>query len=356
MLDSVLVTGGAGYIGAHTCKALRRAGYTPVIYDNLDTGHRFNAQWGPLELGDIGDARRLHEVFEAHKPIAVLHFAAKSRVCESASAPNVYYNNNVGGSLVLIDACRQFGVRNLVFSSTCAVYGIPDRLPVLETSPCHPISPYGRSKHMVEEIFADACRAYGLNAIALRYFNAAGADEDGNTGELHDPETHLIPLVLMAAADPTRPVRIFGTDYPTPDGTCVRDYVHVSDLADAHVAALRHLLEGNGGAFEAINLGTGTGISVRQIIDCAAAITGRPILVKENPRRAGDPPVLVADPTTAHAILGWKTRVSDPHTMIESAWRWLNRTDPALGKRQAAAAAPIPPEMRNVAERAGLRA
>ena len=275
MNPTVLVTGGAGYIGSHTCKLLRKAGYQPVVYDDLIYGHRNFAKWGPFEEGDIADVRRLYEVLDKYRPDAVLHFAAFAYVGESVEDPAKYYRNNVIGSITLLEAVHRAGIEKFVFSSTCATYGIPKEIPISEDHPRHPINPYGRSKLMIENILEDFNKAYGIRSISLRYFNAAGADPDCEIGEDHTPETHLIPLVLDVAAGKRSHVCIHGDDYDTPDGTCIRDYVHVSDLADAHVLALQALEAGRGN--DAFNLGNGQGFSVREIIDAAEKVTGKSI-------------------------------------------------------------------------------
>lgn len=320
MQRTVLVTGGAGYIGSHTCKELAIAGYRPVVFDNLVFGHEWAVKWGPLEKGDTNDADRVLRVIDKHKPDAVMHFAAFAYVGESMSNPQKYYRNNVVGTLGVLDAMESSGIDKFIFSSTCATYGIPDGLTIPEDHPQNPINPYGRSKLMVEQILRDLDEASGLKSIALRYFNAAGADPDCEIGEDHDPETHLIPLVLDAALGRRPQIAILGSDYDTPDGTCVRDYIHVTDLARAHVKALDRLMAGEGsGAF---NLGTGTGSSVRQVIDVARSVTGREIAVLEEPRRPGDPPFLVAEPGRAHSALGWSPELSSLEQIIETAWRW----------------------------------
>ncbi len=289
----VLVTGGAGYIGSHTCKALAEAGHTPIVYDNLRTGHAWAVKWGPLEHGDINDLPCLSDAMRRHRPDAVINFAALAYVGESVARPDFYYHANVTGMNTLLQAMRLHDVKAIVLSSSCATYGVPARVPIGEDTPQNPINPYGRSKRMAEEIMRDVCAAYGLGGIALRYFNAAGADHDGELGEEHEPETHLIPLVLQAAAGRRPQVSIFGTDYDTPDGTCIRDYVHVTDLASAHVAALSKCQPGG---FSAFNLGTGRGSSIAEVVACARAVTGKAIAAQEGPRRPGDPPVLVAAP------------------------------------------------------------
>ena len=320
MTKKVLVTGGAGYIGSHTCKELAQAGYLPVVLDNLVYGHEWAAKWGPLERGDSGDTEFVLRVIDKHKPEAVIHFAAFAYVGESVSDPHKYYSNNVAGSLGLLHALVQSQIDKLIFSSTCATYGIPSGVTISEDQPQKPINPYGSSKLMVEQILRDFDTAYGLQSIALRYFNAAGADPDREIGEDHDPETHLIPLVLDAAMGRRPNITIFGNDYDTPDGTCVRDYIHVKDLAGAHVSALANLLDG--GKSDALNLGTGTGCSVREVIDVARLITGRTIEVSESARRSGDPPFLVAEPGRAQKKLGWKPTHSSLDEIIDTAWAW----------------------------------
>ena len=319
---AILVTGGAGYIGAHACKAIAAAGFVPVAFDNLVYGHRKAVLWGPLEVGDIADRARLDEVLAAHDIAAVMHFAAFAFVGESIADPGKYYRNNVIGTLSLLETMRDRGIDKLIFSSSCATYGVPDRVPMDEDTPQTPINPYGQSKLMGERMIGDFGRAHGLNATMLRYFNAAGADADGDIGECHEPETHLIPLALDAAAGRGELV-VNGDDYPTPDGTCLRDYIHVTDLADAHVMALERLLEG--GEPSALNLGTGEGVSIRQVISAVESITGKSVPHRIGPRREGDPPALVADPSRAREILGWKARTSDIGSIVETAWRWHQR-------------------------------
>jgi UDP-arabinose 4-epimerase len=322
-MPAILVTGGAGYVGSHACKALAAAGYTPVVYDNLGRGHRELVRWGPLEVGDLADRARLDDVFARHRPEAVMHFAAFAYVGESVQDPALYYRNNVGGTLELVEATRRAGVGALVFSSTCSTYGVPERMPIDEDTPQRPINPYGATKLAIERMLADYGTAYGLRSASLRYFNAAGCDPDGETGELHDPETHIIPRVLMAATGEIAHVEVFGTDYPTPDGTCLRDYVHVADLAQGHVQALDYLQRG--GATTAVNLGTGRGFSVREVIAAAEQVTARRIPVREAPRRPGDPPVLVADPARARALLGFAPRYTELAPIVATAWRWHTR-------------------------------
>ena len=334
----VLVTGGAGYVGSHACKALSQAGYLPVVYDNLSTGHEWAVRWGPLEQGDILDRPRLDEVFAAHRPLAVMHFAAKAVVSESVAKPTDYYRNNMTGSLTLLDAICARSAVPLVFSSTCATYGMP-RTPLLaEDHVQEPINPYGWSKLMVERMLWDLEPAKGLKAVALRYFNAAGADRDTEIGEVHDPEPHLIPNVLAAAGGQQNAITIFGEDYDTPDGTAIRDYIHVEDLASAHVAALDYLL--GGGDSVALNLGTGTGVSVRQIIEVARRMTQCDIPVASGARRPGDPPRLVADARKAEQVLGWRPQRSDLETIIANAWAWHCTTAPTEAESPSANAAP----------------
>jgi UDP-arabinose 4-epimerase len=323
-MERVLLVGGAGYIGAHAAKYLAQHGFLPVVFDDLSRGHREAVKWGPLEVGDIADGERLGEVLARHQPQAVMHFAAFAYVGESMTDPARYYRNNVAGTLSLLEAMRKAGVRHLVFSSSCATYGLPRALPIVEEHPQDPINPYGRSKLMVEQILADYVRAYDLRAVCLRYFNAAGADPDGEIGEGHEPETHLVPLVLQAAAGQRGAIEVFGDDYPTRDGTCVRDYVHVTDLARAHHLALRYLVDG--GASTNINLGHGTGYSVLEVIESARRVTGRPIEIRRLARRPGDPPELVAGGSKARQLLGWEPERSSLDEIISTAWRWQQRT------------------------------
>jgi UDP-arabinose 4-epimerase len=320
MSQSVLVTGGAGYIGSHACKALARAGYRPVTYDNLSRGSRAAVRWGPLVEGDVGDRTRIIAALQQYEISAVMHFAAFAYVGESVADPALYYRNNVDGTLSLLDAMREAAVGAIVFSSTCATYGVPDAMPIREAAPQRPVNPYGETKLAIERALHWYGEAYGLRHAALRYFNAAGADPDGEIGEEHDPETHLIPLVVQAVLGKGPPIRIFGTDYPTPDGTAVRDYIHVQDLAEAHVRALQYLLAG--GTSRAMNLGTGQGHSVREVIAAVERAAGRPVPRQEAPRRAGDPPVLVADPSLAAETLGWHAQLSDLDTIIRTALAW----------------------------------
>lgn len=317
---TILVCGGAGYIGAHMCKALARAGHLPVSFDNLATGHRAAVRWGPLIEGDLLDLGALHAAFAAHPFDAVMHFAARSQVGESVADPGLYFSNNVSGTLNLLAAMRRAGVQRLVFSSTAAVYGQPVYTPIDESHPTWPINPYGWSKLMAERIIEEHCRAHGISAAALRYFNAAGADAEGDTGEAHEPETHLIPLVLRAAMAPAAgPIHIYGDDYDTPDGTCIRDYIHVEDLCAAHLAALNHLNRHPG--WHVFNLGTGHGHSVREVIQaCQALHQGKPDATVR-PRRPGDPARLVASAAQAQETLGWQPKRSLTDC-ITSASNW----------------------------------
>ena len=322
-MEKILVVGGAGYIGSHMVKALLEAGHEVVVLDNLSTGHRELLTGGTLVEGSLGDRTALDEIFDVHSIGAVMHFAAFSLVGESVQQPLKYYRNNISETVSLLEAMVRNGVLRFIFSSTAAVYGEPEKTPIGEDHPCRPTNPYGTSKLCVEQMLADCDRAHGLKSICLRYFNAAGADASGAIGEMHDPESHLIPLVLKAALART-PVKVFGTDYPTPDGTCLRDYVHVTDLAQAHLLALQALLDGAGS--RAYNLGNSVGYSVRQVIDIAGRVSGREIETVEEPRRAGDPAVLVADAGRIKAELGWKPGYEDLERIIETAWRWHTRT------------------------------
>ena len=317
---AVLVTGGAGYIGSHCCKALAEAGYLPIVFDDFSTGHREFARWGEAIEGDIRDRKKLASVFAQWRPIGVLHFAALALVGESGSAPGRYYDVNVAGTLALLEAMRVADCKSLVFSSSCSVYGESDVLPLTEELPFHPLSPYAATKAACERMADDFGRAHGLRSGRLRYFNAAGADPQAEIGERHEPETHLIPLVLDAALGRRPEIVIFGDNYPTPDGTCIRDYVHVTDLADAHVRALDHLA--GGGATFAANLGTGRGYSVREVIAAAEKVTDRPVTTQVADRRPGDAPALVADPTRAADVLGWRAARADIETIVADAWRW----------------------------------
>ncbi|HTS90990.1 MAG TPA: UDP-glucose 4-epimerase GalE [Stellaceae bacterium] len=334
MSHTILVTGGAGYIGSHACKALARAGFRPVAYDSLVNGHREAVKWGPLIEADLTDTARLADTLRRFDVAAVMHFAAFAYVGESVAKPDLYFRNNVVNSLGLLEAMRERGLKRIVFSSTCATYGHPERMPIAESTHQRPINPYGETKLMVERMLHWYGAAHGFTYASLRYFNAAGADLAGEIGEDHHPETHLIPLVLEAALGRRAQIDIFGTDYPTPDGTAIRDYIHVEDLVEAHILALQHLLKG--GLSQSLNLGTGAGHSVREVIAAAERVTGRRIARRETARRAGDPPVLVADARRAREVLGWAPRHSDLDTIIKTAWAWHGR-DP--NERQRAAGA-----------------
>jgi UDP-glucose-4-epimerase GalE len=319
---AILVTGGAGYIGSHAARALRRSGYEVVIYDNLSSGFRRLAEGFELVEGDIGDEDKLRPVLT--RVDAVMHFAAHAYVGESVENPRKYFRNNVLAALSLLNSTLDAGIRHFVFSSTCAVYGIPEKIPITEQTRREPVNPYGSSKLFFENALEAYSRAYGLSSMRLRYFNASGADESGEIGELHNPETHLVPLALLATTDPGPELQVFGSDYPTPDGTCIRDYIHVNDLADAHVRALQyleHLDKKAPGESLAINLGTGRGHSVLEVMQAAERVTGRPVRRKIGPRRAGDPPSLVADPAKAKKVLGWTAKY-DLADIVSSAWKW----------------------------------
>jgi UDP-arabinose 4-epimerase len=316
----VLVTGGAGYIGSHACKLLAANGHVPITYDNLSRGHQIAVKWGPLEIGDLEDREKLRAVLEHYRPAAVMHFAAFAYVGESVEKPMLYYRNNILGSVVLLDTLLEHGAVPFIFSSSCVTYGVPKSMPITEDHPQHPINPYGQSKLLVERMLEDAGQAYGLRWVALRYFNAAGSDPDRDIGEDHNPETHLIPLVLRAARRKTA-VNIYGTDYDTPDGTCVRDYVHVLDIAKAHLRALDYLL--NNGASGPFNLANARGYSVKEVIAAAERVCGCDIAVEVAKRRPGDPPTLIGSAERARAVLGWKPERSELETQISDAWNWF---------------------------------
>jgi UDP-glucose 4-epimerase len=319
-MDHVLVTGGAGYIGSHACKALRAAGFIPVTFDNLITGWRDAVKFGPFVQGDLLDRAAVDAVFTQYAPVAVMHFAALSQVGESMAEPGTYWRNNVAGSLHLIEAAVSAGCLDFVFSSTCATYGDQDNVVLDESSAQHPINAYGASKRAIEDMLGDFGTAYGLRHVIFRYFNVAGADPEGEVGEFHRPETHLIPLMLDAIDGKRAALTVYGTDYDTPDGTCIRDYVHVCDLVDAHVLGLNWLREWKGS--RVFNLGTGTGFSVREVIERSAEVTNRSVPVVEGPRRAGDCTKLVSGSLRAEEELGWKPARSNLSQMITDAWRW----------------------------------
>lgn len=315
----VFVTGGAGYVGSHCAKRLREAGHTLCIYDNLSKGHRQAVPDGELCVGELADTERLREVMADFKPDAVMHFAASIEVGESVTSPLKYYRNNVANTVRLLDVMRELGVKKLVFSSTCAIYGLPPSTPMTEDMPANPLSPYGRTKHIMEMVFADCRNAWQLGYAALRYFNASGASSDGTIGEDHDPESHLIPIIIQVPLGRRSHVEIYGTDYDTPDGTCIRDYIHVEDLAEAHLKALLALEPGRD---IVVNLGTGTGHSVREVIETTKQVTGSDITVIEGPRRPGDPPALYANPTLAQKTFNWQARFTNLTDIIASAWQW----------------------------------
>ena len=316
----VLVTGGAGYIGSHTAKALVGAGFEPVVLDDFSGGHRWAVKWGALVEGNLGDSAFVRRIISEYRAVAVIHFAASILVGESMTNPQKYFWNNVVNTLRLLDAMLEVGVKHIVFSSSAAVYGNPEKVPIPEDHPERPINAYGETKLSMERAIKWYGLAYGMRWMALRYFNAAGADPDGELGEEHDPETHLIPLVIKAALGQRPPVEVYGTDYPTADGTAVRDYIHIVDLAEAHVRSLRHIL--GGGESCPLNLGTGQGHSVREVIAAVDRMSNVRVPFRDAPRRAGDPPVLVADPQRAHQILAWQPQHSDLDSIVESAWNW----------------------------------
>ena len=319
---NIIVTGGAGYIGSHTCKALAEAGYTPVTYDNMSMGHEWAVQWGPLEKGDIRDTEKLSSILKKHNASAVIHFAALAYVGESVLEPAKYWQNNVAGTLSILKAMAENGVSEIVFSSTCATYGSPQWLPLKESHPQDPINPYGTTKLVVENMFRDFAMGTDLNSVSLRYFNAAGADPENQIGEDHNPETHLIPLAI-AATGSGKTLTVFGDDYDTPDGSCIRDYIHVTDLADAHVKALRYLKRNAG--THAFNLGNDTGHSVLEIINAIERVAEKPVSYEIGPRRPGDPASLVSDSSLARSELGWTTTCSNIETIVQTAWNWYSR-------------------------------
>lgn len=323
---AVLVVGGAGYIGSHAARALKRVGHDVIVFDNLSTGHEFLAAGFELVKADVLDGEALAGVLP--RVDAIMHFAAHAYVGESVTNPKKYFHNNVEGGLSLLNGALAAGVKRIIFSSTCAVYGEPEKVPIEENTPRQPVNPYGVSKLFFEQALEAYDRTYGFRYASLRYFNAAGADESGEIGELHEPETHLIPLALRAAAGGGPELQVFGTDYPTADGTCVRDYIHVNDLASAHVKALEHLAAGN--TSFAVNLGTGTGASVQEVITAAEAVTGKRVPRRYVPRRAGDPPALVANPAKAQRLLGWKA-TRGLQDSVSTAWNWMQRGRAAKG-------------------------
>ena len=319
-MKRVLVTGAAGYVGSHTCKALARRGFDPIGLDSLERAGVRELPWAPVEIIDTADFNGISRVLEKYRPAAVVHFAAYAYVGESVANPLSYYRNNLSGSITLLDAVQAAGIGNFVFSSSCATYGIPLRVPIEEDHPQNPVNPYGSSKLMVERVLQDSDQAYGVRHVALRYFNAAGADPEGEIGECHEPETHAIPLAIRVALGEQKAFEIYGTDYPTPDGTAVRDYVHVTDLARAHVGALEYLLDG--GRSTAFNLGTGVGHSVKQVVKAVEEVTGRRVTTNSAPRREGDPPVLIANPARANQVLNWTAEIAGLTDIVRTAVQW----------------------------------
>ncbi|MCX7820449.1 MAG: UDP-glucose 4-epimerase GalE [Brevinematales bacterium] len=321
---AILVAGGAGYIGSHTVKLLYKKGYDVIVYDNLSKGYREFVKWGKFVQGDIADSIKLKEVFNSYKIDAVMHFCAFIEVGESVVEPEKYYKNNLVNTINLLNTMKEMNVKKFIFSSTAAIFGEPEHIPIKEDDRKNPINPYGKSKLFVEQILEDYEKAYNFNSICFRYFNAAGADPEGEIGEAHNPESHLIPLVFDAAIGKREYVKIYGTDYPTKDGTCIRDYIHVNDLAEAHILGLEYLLNQN--KSEKFNLGSGEGYSVKEIIDTVKKVTGKDFKVIETERRAGDPPVLIANSSKAKGILGWERKFS-LNEIISSAWEWHKKKD-----------------------------
>jgi UDP-arabinose 4-epimerase len=323
MNNTVLVTGGAGYIGSHVCKALAARGFTPVSYDNLCSGNKDHVRWGPLEIGDIRDQTRLTEVIKSHQPEAIMHFAALIQVGESVANPVKYYDNNVFGSFCLLNAAQKHNIRHMVFSSTAAVYGTPLTETISEDHPLRPVNPYGHTKLAMENMIRDYATAYNFNYAILRYFNAAGADLDCDIGSSYKVDTHIIPLLMRVAGGDLKEISLYGTDYPSPDGTAMRDYLHVQDLAEAHILALRHIREKSGQLI--LNLGTSQGHTVQQVVTMARRVTRHPIPSRSYPRRSGDPFRLVADATQARLQLNWEPQYSDLQTIISTAWAWQQK-------------------------------
>jgi UDP-arabinose 4-epimerase len=317
---NILVTGGAGYIGSHTCKVLAEAGYVPVTYDNLATGNKWSVKWGPLIQGDLADSALLRKVIREYSVSSVIHFAANAYVGESVVNPRKYFDNNVSNTLNLLGAMLDTGINHIVFSSTCAIYGMPSKIPISESEKQQPINPYGDSKLFIERVLRWYADAYSLNWTALRYFNAAGADSEGEIGEHHDPETHLIPLIIQSALGYRPKVAIYGMDHPTHDGTPIRDYIHVKDLAEAHVQSLEYLQRG--GKSGPLNIGTGHGHSVLEVVEAVKQVSGLNIPFRPDQKRLGDPPVLVANSSQANQTIGWIPKYQDIHEIIETAWKW----------------------------------
>lgn len=333
-MTRVLVTGAAGYVGSHTCKALARGGFEPIGLDSQERAGVRELPWAPLEVVDTDDLVGVTRVLEKYQPVAVVHFAAYAYVGESVAKPLLYYRNNVTASITLLDALRAVGIDRFVFSSSCATYGLPLAMPIDEDHPQEPVNPYGSSKLMVEQVLRDCDAAFGARSVSLRYFNAAGADPDVEIGECHEPETHAIPLAIRAALGEQATFEYYGTDYPTPDGTAIRDYVHVTDLARAHVRALEYLLDG--GRSTALNLGTGVGHSVKEVVGTVEAVTGLPVKTRSAPRRDGDPPVLIANPARAHQVLKWTAEISGLTDIVRTAVQWHRkwRSTRPLAERQ----------------------
>jgi len=325
-MTNILVAGGAGYIGAHTCLDLASKGFTPIVYDNLSNGHAEFVKWGALEVGDIRDRNKLDDVLRKYKPLAILHFAAAIEVSQSIQDPGAYYDNNVAGTITLLRAAQAAGIDKIVFSSTCATYGVPLSIPMDEAHAQSPINPYGRSKLIVEQILKDLDRYQDFRSAILRYFNAAGADPEGRIGEWHSPETHAIPIALETALGRRSHFQVLGTDYETRDGSCVRDFIHVLDLADAHTRAIEHLL--SNGTSQALNLGTGHGTTVKELLAAVQNVVGRDFEIQYGPRREGDSPALVADNALARRTIGWAPR-HDLKSIIDTAWNWHSNYLPA---------------------------
>jgi UDP-glucose 4-epimerase len=319
-MNNILIVGGAGYIGSHMCKYLSKNGYLPIVLDNLSRGHEKAVKWGPLIEGSISDRNILKRVFSEHRIDAVMHYAAYSYVGESVTDPSMYYQNNLADTICLLSEMVEAEIKNIVFSSSCAVYGEPEEIPITENHPKNPVNPYGWTKYMVEQVLNDFKYAYGVEFVSLRYFNAAGADPEGELGEDHNPETHLIPIAIQAALGKREEIRIYGNNYPTHDGTCIRDFIHVEDLAESHLLALNRMLNGKGGG--TYNLGNGEGYSVREVIDITRRITGKPIRDRMVDRRDGDPAVLVGSSDKAKNELGWNPRFPDLESIVETAWHW----------------------------------
>jgi UDP-arabinose 4-epimerase len=324
MTSNIFVTGGAGYIGSHVCKQLSKEGYCPVTFDNLSRGNRNAVKWGPLEIGHLDDTQKIINLFQKYNPMAVVHLAAYAYVGESVERPDLYYRNNVVGTLSLLDAMKSVALKKIVFSSSCAVYGNPKNIPIDEEYSRQPENPYGETKFMVEQILEDYCRSFELESVSLRYFNAAGADPEADIGEDHDPEPHLIPRAIKAALGEIEKIEIFGSDYDTRDGTAVRDYIHVSDLAVGHLASINYLLDN--GSTTALNLGNERGYSVREILACVESVTGNKVPIKEASRRQGDPAELIANSSKARNLIAWNPQLSDIETIISTAVKWQQRT------------------------------